>query len=210
MAGLTIGILSYSLNSGGGSSVTWDPFETGTYITLTGSDLIYNLNSASHIGSVFATLGINSLSTNPKVYFEITWTAGSNSHAIGIGVCSSGINLNLVPGGDPNSWALTTNGTKAHNNSFLSSGLSSITLGGVLMCALDMTAGKVWFGLNGIWTSFSDPSTGLNETFSGLTGTIYPQGGGEITSGLTSSGTANFGALPFNYTPPPGFYHGVA
>lgn len=45
--------------------------------------------------------------------------------------------------------------------------------GDVVNLALDSGAGKVWFGRNGIWQNSGNPETGVNEAYSGLSGSFH-------------------------------------
>jgi len=77
----------------------------------------------------------------------------------------------------------------------------------IIMYALDLDNGKLWFGKNGTWYNSSwgttgNPATGANPTVSGLdtSYTYFP-------AGTTHSGGAiyNFGARPFIHDIPTGF-----
>jgi hypothetical protein len=71
------------------------------------------------------------------------------------------------------------------------------------MCALDIDAGKLWYGKNGTWEASGSPTTGANpsQTFTA----------GQTMSPAVSSGggtplfEANFGSLGFTHTVPTGF-----
>ena len=93
----------------------------------------------------------------------------------------------------------------ASNNTLPVSGLSSLTTSDVAMIALDVDAGKLWFGRNGTWESSGNPATGANATITftpgGKSFYAFAQGYG---SG-SWSGTFNAGQRPFAYTPPSGF-----
>jgi hypothetical protein len=72
------------------------------------------------------------------------------------------------------------------------------------MIAIDATAGKIWFGRNGVWSTNSgglgNPSSAANPDATGLTGTWYP--GASFTSNALNS--VSFPTTP-KYTPPAGF-----
>jgi len=91
----------------------------------------------------------------------------------------------------------------ATNNSVPVTGLSSLTTSDVAMIALDVDAGKLWFGRNGTWESSGNPATGANATITftpgGKSFYAFAQGYGSW------SGTFNAGQRPFAYTPPSGF-----
>jgi hypothetical protein len=91
----------------------------------------------------------------------------------------------------------------ATNSSIPVTGLSSLTTSDVAMIALDVDAGKLWFGRNGTWESSGNPATGANATITftpgGKSFYAFAQGYGSW------SGTFNAGQRPFAYTPPSGF-----
>jgi len=73
--------------------------------------------------------------------------------------------------------------------------------GDIVMVALDLDSGKMWFGLNGVWQKDGNPETGENPAFSGMSGYFYPALSlvwGDETTGI-------FKADSFHYTPPTGF-----
>lgn len=73
--------------------------------------------------------------------------------------------------------------------------------GDVVMMAVDLDAGKVWWGKNGAWFASGDPVAGLNEAFAGITGPKVIAVGGVQNFDLS----CNFGQRPFVHTPPNGF-----
>ena len=71
------------------------------------------------------------------------------------------------------------------------------TAGQIIMCAVDIDAGKIWWGVDGTWIddisgNVGNPSTGANARYSDLSGTIYPIVGQSMSSG-SSGWNANFG-----------------
>jgi hypothetical protein len=89
-----------------------------------------------------------------------------------------------------------------HNGSTSSYGVSYAT-NDIIMIALDLDAGKVWYGKNGTWMASGNPATGANpsQTFTAnqLMCPAVASGTGTIVYSL------NFGQRPFAYTPPTGY-----
>ncbi|MAZ73801.1 MAG: hypothetical protein CMC70_11725 [Flavobacteriaceae bacterium] len=110
-------------------------------------------------------------------------------------------------GGDSNP-AWTWAGAYSYfNGTSTYTGQSNHSASDIIMYALDLDNGKLWFGKNGTWFNSSwgtngNPATGANATVSGLdtSYTYFP-------AGTCHSGGAiyNFGQRPFAYTPPSGF-----
>jgi hypothetical protein len=71
-----------------------------------------------------------------------------------------------------------------------------------MQVAIDMDAGKMWFGTNNTWLSSADPAAGTNEAFSGLPSNLIP---GISLNGAGTPCKLNFGQLGFAHTPPAGF-----
>lgn len=134
-----------------------------------------------------------------KWYFEVDQltgigTAGNISHAVGVANASAP--LNGYPGTDANSWAHLGDGYKAH------SGYTAYGYGWSLdnrfMVAVDIDAGKIWFGVDGAWFESGDPADGLNPAFTGVGGTLFP------IAGLKNNDSLRF-AMQLAYKPPIGF-----
>jgi len=109
-------------------------------------------------------------------------------------------------------------GDKRTNGSNSSYG-SALADGDIMMYAIDLDNGKVWFGKNGTFFASGDPASGTNEAFSGLSGTFFI--GGSLYNGGVSSVEFNFGNPPytissgnsdgngygnFEYSVPSGYY----
>lgn len=133
-----------------------------------------------------------------KWYCEIVWNSGSNPR---IGVTNTaGIGGNL--GSGANSWANLYDGRLYYNSSVTSYGVS-IATGDVVMMALDLDTGKLWYGKNGTWMASGNPATGANpsQTFTANQAMSFAVSSG----GGTPNWTGNFGQRPFAYTAPSGF-----
>ena len=145
-------------------------------------------------GTIFANTG--------KWYAEVYIAANAgNNAAIRIGVVNtSGAGVGF--GESANGWSFLGDG-RVYNNGSTSTYGTSITTGDIANIALDLDAGKVWYGKNGTWMASGNPVTGANPsqtftanqymTFAVASGTGSPQYG------------INFGAINFSYTPPSGY-----
>ena len=85
------------------------------------------------------------------------------------------------------------------------SGGSAVSANAIRQVAYDADTGKLWFGINNVWYSSTDltsgnPSAGTNQCMTLSAGSYFPT----ITCyNLTAN--VNFGQRPFTYTPPSGF-----
>lgn len=141
------------------------------------------------------------LLTGGKWYFESLMTTatggGSRSCMVGVGIPTL-LTAETNAHWNANQWLIGADGNKYNtSNSAL---LTAFSSGDIRQIAVDVGAGKIWFGRNGTWSG--DPAAGTGEAFSGLPSTVIP---------IVASGDAsfvedlNFGQRAFSYTPPSGF-----
>jgi hypothetical protein len=79
----------------------------------------------------------------------------------------------------------------------------------IMMLAVDVDAGKIWFGVNGTWgewagTGVGDPANGVNPVYTNLNADLETYVPALSVNGHTMS-MANFGQRTFAHTPPTGF-----
>ncbi len=144
-----------------------------------------------------------------KYYFEMyVHTATNNSLGIGIADASLSNNGSLwgqVAGGIIYYGQTGNIFENASNRSFW----SSFGAGSTLMCAFDMTAGNIWFGLNGTWNG--DPASGTSPASSIIKTYITNAKPFANAYYVGNSVEMNFGSGNsvvgggFKYTPPTGF-----
>lgn len=185
---------------------TFDPANKGASITLTSGNL-----SATRVADTFSYNSVYGLSTfthsSGKFYCELKATllgANASNNAFGIGTSTAvsplASNTSYV-GSNSVGWCYWFTNGCYHNN--VSSGpTTGWSNGDTLMMAIDITAGKVWWGINGTWLASGNPVTGVNPVFTGVAGTLFP-----ILTMFNniSQVTANFGATAYAFTPPTGF-----
>ena len=171
---------------------TWNPL-----VASTGNISSGNLNVSTTVSSATSTTLFPSTG---KWYWETVSTSGTAANTR-FGICNtSGAGADL--GGSANGWAYLGDGRVYNNGSTTSYGVT-YTTNDILMIALDLDAGKVWYGKNGTWMASGSPSTGANpsQTFTA----------NQLMSPAVASGTGtlvyalNCGQQPFTYTPPSGY-----
>lgn len=173
--------------------------------TLSSGNLNSNPSSANWLGAV-GTVGFSS----GKFYYEATITATTNTVFQIFGIARSTISnatiaSNGYPGATADGWGVQfgTPSYKINNGTFTALVSNySYTTNDVIMIAVDVDAGKFWYGKNGTWIESGNPANGTNALFTNLTGTIIPMLG-QNTSG--NSCAVNFGQRAFAYTAPSGF-----
>ena len=140
-----------------------------------------------------STLGASS----GKWYAEINFISGTHCR---IGFANEdGVNTAFI---GANSWIKINGQIFYHDNTAINSQGQAIAAGDIVMMAVDIDAGKLWWGKNGTWDDNADgtgvPADGTNPTYtdSGISD------GGFIFFGVASGSgaivySANFGNAPY-------------
>jgi hypothetical protein len=179
--------------------------------SLTNGNLNFAVTTAN--GNIAGALSTITPSSG-KWYCEylVTAVAASPNGANGLGFINvaSLASVNMASWG----WATPSDGwarggtSLANNQTAIVTGLTGITTNSLIMFAVDIDAGKMWFGINGTWDNSGNPSAGTNAlaTFTpgGKSFAIGPNGWANPSNTL-ATGVMNYGQQPFTYTPPAGF-----
>ena len=196
-------MMAQGVVSGGGGlpTVTWNPSDKGSNITLTNGDRTAAQTVSGSFHSVRATHG----KTTGKHYFEVRHDQANTAPYSLIGVCTSAHSMSSGSlADDANGFAYYEQTGEKFTNGAGSSYGASYTAGDVVGVALDMTSGKIWFAKNGVWQNSGNPAAGTGEAFSGLAGTMFAAL--SIYSGNPrTTMTGRFKAADFTYSPPAGF-----
>ena len=183
-----------------GNYAVWNALPPGgssTYATLSNGNLDASLPASGKAiaQTIFPQSG--------KWYCEIDFVSGGGAGGgLRIGVINEK-NIAIDLGSTANSWAYLADGRVYHNASAPSYGVSS-SPGDTLMMALDIDAGKLWYGKNGTWMSSGNPGAGSNPS------QTFDQNQKMSFSAQSGSGTvqvinANFGSKAWTYNAPSGF-----
>ncbi len=120
------------------------------------------------------------------------------SSALVFGVGTSALSLTTYVGKTSSGWGFLSDGASAYykiTNDVTTTFMSAFGLGDTVEVAIDVSAGLLWFGMNGYWP-VGDPASGGSAAFTGLTGTLYP---------MVSMQANQAVYLDPNITPPLGF-----
>jgi len=168
-----------------------------------------NLTVTSNSGAYQNTMGTMGLSSG-KFYWE-TQVVGTNSSADYLGVSSLSeanyliTNSNVI-GSTASGYSCNINSGEKYNNGSGSSYGSALANGDILMCALDLDNGGIYWGKNGTWFNSGNPATQTNPAFTGLSGTYLPAFGTYTHPVLGAMVyNCNFGQYAFSYAPPSGY-----
>jgi len=198
---------SYGTDTGVGGEVrgnysTMNPLNKGSTVTLTNGNLD-QVTASGGWNSARASIAVAS----GKWYWEVTITG--TSQLVMHGVDDNTYNVTTNPstsyvGAYNNSWGVyASDGNKRNNTGSGTAYGSAFAQNDVMIVAMDMDSGKIWWGKNGTWFASGDPVAGTNAAYTNLSGyTLNPATSGFDT---TDSCTHNFGQRPFAYTAPSGF-----
>ena len=181
---------------------TLNPLDKGSSINLSNGNLQYDA-SGSIVQFSRSTIGV----TTGKWYFEVTASTLGNGN-VEWGIANQTASITNYIGSDGNGWGFAP---QTSGSSYKYNGGNAITYGtatgtGTYAVAFDADAGKVWFSdKTGAWIESGNPAAGTNESFSGLTGTLFASLGQYSGSSQTTQGQINFGQRPFAYSAPSGF-----
>lgn len=199
----------------------WVKAVSNTYTTLSNGDLTATrLTVAPFESNSWRNVWSSVSKTSGKWYWELTINVGpaaggTSRHCHGYYI------QNAVDPPDPsfpgqNSVSygyLEANGNKINNNTGVAFG-TAYTTGDILNFAVDVSAGKLWFGKNGTWQASGDPVAGTNPAYTFTAGTRMLALAGMFYSNSSAPApgaqvTANFGATAFSHTVPTGFNPGL-
>lgn len=180
----------------------WSPLfrSVAACVFVPGSNHLGFTGAAGNLGAAKGTNPRNS----GKRYFEVLATAvdtGNNDPMVGIGTGDATLfaKLSSIAG----YWAIQSSPQFFyHNGTPVASGVSYAALD-VYQVAVDIDAGKIWFGKNNAWILSGNPSAGTNPAATDVTPGVnyYPA----ISMSDTCICTAHFKTADFTYTPPTGF-----
>jgi len=149
-----------------------------------------------------------------KHYFEATTDCGPDSRGYVIGIATTNPLLPSRPGPGvwANGWGLLSDGTrKSPSLDYLEeTGHEDTLASDTFMVALDVDAGKLFFGKNGVWLDGAVPALGLKPAFFGLPKPVYAAievDHSECADPYMTVYT-NFGQSPFKYSAPDGYFKG--
>lgn len=183
---------------------TLSPLNTPPAVTLTNGNL-----NIQYSGTWILSLSTMMFPNSGKWYFE--YKVGADLVYIDVGVQKAQegdnpITTSTTLGDDTTGWGMYSDGAQWHkmyNNVATVLTGDTPSDGDVMQIAVDMDAGKIWFGSNDTWLSSGNPAAGTNEAFSGLSSDLVPAVC--IYQVVDTDTYINFGQLGFAHTPPTGF-----
>ena len=212
------GTMTQILDTPANVHATWNPLSPNDSIAYSnGNATVTGSNATNYSISCSTTLGASS----GKWYWEMKHTTANANTNTCIGVANLDnyeYNQNITLG-TTGYVTLRFDGERQINGATTSSYFSTPSAGDILMCAMDMDNGKVFFGNNGTWFGSGNPVTGANPTADILTSGTW---GGTLrylaakfecnfgngffgTTAVASAGSNGNGSI-FEYDVPSGYY----
>ena len=173
-------LTSISVDSPTNNFATFNALETSPAPNLSEGNL-RSSQTTSH--PTTSTMGMSS----GKWYAEIYCESGVHTR---VGICNQdGASQDF--GGSAYSWCKINNSARVYHSGSAPAYGAEFDLGQICMMAFDADAGKIWYGVDGVWDASGNPATAANPSQSSIDGTDFFFG---VASG---SGTlvykANFG-----------------
>ena len=206
-----------------GNHATWNPSASASGSTFTNGNKTFRGDSTAD-DVAKGTIAISSGKYYWRIYLDAVQADGYPQ--VGIQQINKVTTLSGgFAGSDDFTWVIFCQGSGTaspggqgrHNSSETSQILSGIVATDYIDHALDMDAGKLWWGRNGTFSG--NPAAGSGEAYSGITGTVYPFAntytssnatiditGGTAPSGYGRLSTAN---LPAPTVTDPSAYFGI-
>ncbi|MDO6424911.1 SPRY domain-containing protein, partial [Saccharophagus degradans] len=172
----------------------WNSSKTHPAMTLSDE----NKKIVSTSNTFITSIARAPLYPGKKYYWEVTNLQGASSL---VGIAPANIALDTHMATEPNTYALYNNGSVFNSQSSTENAGPSFPAGSTVMLAYDPSAGKMWFGVNGVWSGNPAEGTGaLIEGVSPKRGLFYP-----AISQRTDQTLVAFTAIDFKYAVPEGF-----
>lgn len=179
-ARFTTGVSQYAYDPPDGftagieNGTSFDPANTASGITLDSNELTaLKTEVADAFKSSLVTDSINT-TDGGKYYVEFSIDALNGLRNAFIGIAASGFTTTNYIGQTATSWGWYGQDGRVWNSGAAGTNLGdTYTAADIIMMAIDMDLGYVWFGKNGSWQLGADPSTGSSPHVAGLSGTYF-------------------------------------
>jgi hypothetical protein len=214
------GTLTQNVDTPSNNFATWNPLIPQGLAYANG-----NLSVTHDASSWKTAYGTLAMSGTGKYYFESKVSALGSYQGIGI-VDAEQISASASKfGAESRGYGYKNDASKTNNNSDASYG-ATYTTGDIIMCAVDLNAGAIWWGKNGTWLNSATQSeieagTTTNAGYTSISNSyvylpavqIYGSGTNQLNAGsgyfgttqVASAGTAPSEGGIFEYDCPSGY-----
>ena len=216
----TSGTLTQNVDTPSNNFATWNPLIPQGLAYANG-----NLSVTHNASSWKSAYGTLAMSGTGKYYFESKVSALGSYQGVGI-VDAEQISASASKfGAESRGYGYKNDASKTNNNSDASYG-ATYTTGDIIMCAVDLNAGAIWWGKDGTWLNSATQSeieagTTTNAGYTGISNSyvylptvqIYGSGTNQLNAGsgyfgttqVASAGTAPSEGGIFEYDCPSGY-----
>jgi hypothetical protein len=188
------------------TSLYWNPSDKAAELTLSNA-FATCLRSTTNDGAWRMVRGVSSHNTG-KWYAEILIDAnGAGNGSVIFGLALAGAGLSGYVGSDANSLGIQPNNT-ANVSTYFTGGQTTFGTslvagpGDRAMVAIDIDAGKVWFGSKGTWLGSGNPAAGTGQQYNVSPQAFYLALSESLSPAQTTLKSRSGDNL---YTPPTGF-----
>lgn len=194
---------AYRGGGGGGSSGTaikWNAADKGAAVILSAGDL----TASSTTASWQSVRTVSGAMASGKWYDEVVLVSVGGYSCI-FGVCTAGYSMGTYVGASVGGWAVQGIGSTGRARVFRQGGFTDYMIGassgGRVKAAVDLDAGKGWFGIvGGSWLDGGDPAVGTSPTFTFTAGTTLYFGGSVYDgSGTITRVSSYLDAMPSGF-----------
>ena len=211
------GTITQNVDTPSNNFATWNPLIPQGLAYANG-----NLSVTHNASSWKSAYGTLAMSGTGKYYFESKVSALGSYQGIGI-VDAEQISASASKfGAESRGYGYKNDASKTNNNSDASYG-ATYTTGDIIMCAVDLNAGAIWWGKNGTWLNSATQSeieagTTTNAGYTSISNSyvylpavqIYGSGTNQLNAGsgyfgttqVASAGTSPSGGGVFEYDCP--------
>jgi len=192
----------YGINTGIGGEVRGN-YNTVNRLAPITYNYAYNGNlTISPSSGNTGAIPTNIFQSTGKWYWEVYVLSNAGSTAyLRIGICNhASIGADL--GGSSGTWCFLGDGRIYSGGTATNYG-TSVTTVDILNIALDIDAGKIWYGKNGTWMASGNPATGANPSQTFTANQLLSPA--VASGGYSPAYKLNFGQYKFANTAPTGF-----
>ena len=194
--------ISFGVGIGNMDSFTsFDPETVPSGLVLSDENLTVSTRRASGGAQSWSILTTDSISSG-KHYWEIEAKCGPDT----LGFSAGFIRLEdeLI---ESKIWAVGSDGYRADGQWLGSYGEATLS-GDIFTFAVDLDAGQLFIGKNGIWSNNSDPALGHNPIYNDISGPVFARVNIGSRQCQPLPVVANFGNREFEYEVPEGYFRG--
>lgn len=184
------------------SGVNWNSSDTHSSVLLSHSNL--RTTGTTPVAATHGKARCSLSRSSGKWYWEYKYEANSYTKLDYFGISHSGASLAAAING-VGEYSIRAEGGAVECSGVTVCYFGDLNVGDVIMVAVDLDNGRIWFGKNGVWLGAGNPGDAISEC-TGITGSIIPAISHYSRTGLNiGRATVRFVSGSFEYPTPFGF-----